>query len=145
MALIVLSLLQIPERFLKSNIYRVVTVSVASTESEAVLAAVRALLEREGKIMDLEVTQDLELGLTTLALYIRTHQRFQGAEIVAKSARSKACDVPLGARTESPGSSRLLLIPSARAFLTFSFFFFFFFGEGMRRSFVPTVTRPRHS
>jgi len=83
-ALGVLWLLQIPERFLRSNIYRTVNITASSPRSEAVLGDVRALLEREGRIMDIEVTEDVELGLTMLAVYIRTHQRFQGPEVVAK-------------------------------------------------------------
>jgi putative Mg2+ transporter-C (MgtC) family protein len=83
-ALFVLVLLQIPERFLKSYIYRVVTIAVRSSASEAVLSSVRGLLEREARIMDLEAAQDVEHGITTLSVHIRTHQRFQGPEIIAK-------------------------------------------------------------
>jgi putative Mg2+ transporter-C (MgtC) family protein len=85
-ALMVLVLLQYPERRISGNVYRKIVVLTDAASGGVVDELRRAIEEEGGRIVDLDAARDKALGHMELRFQIRTTQRLQAPSVVRRLA-----------------------------------------------------------
>lgn len=79
LALGVLTLLKLPERWLRGHVYRLVRVTSAAAQADVVRESVWRTLEDAGaRLMDLKISEDLTEATCELSFYVRLREGLRG-------------------------------------------------------------------